>query len=142
MSEPLKQHGSPPYKCPQPVKSFFHDFRISPGRSKAFIVRSLKELFKHKKINVKLMCFLSNCLLFNWRGEFCSVLAEPLEQDLLRRQEPPQPPHSLVFRKKAKINQSRSRLDGREHSFSFPTWDSKTDMIHENMAYHSIYNSF
>lgn len=73
MSEPLKQRGSPPYKHPQPVKSFFHGCRISLGRSKAFIVKSLQELFKHKKLML-LACFLYNCLSSNWKGDFRSVL--------------------------------------------------------------------
>lgn len=59
------------------------------------------------------MCLLYNCLLSNWRGEFCSVLAEALEQDLPRRQEPPQPTHSLVFRTKANAAFSFSEGKGK-----------------------------
>ena len=153
MSEPLKQCGSSACKSPQPVKPFFPGCRISLGRSKAFIVESLQELFKHKKIMLS-ACFLYNCLSSNWRGEFRSVLGRAFGTGSDQKAGSPHGlptawsseqrwmPACPSLKEKGKSNKSSSsNLDGREHSFSFPVCGSGADMIYQNMAYNNIHNS-
>lgn len=89
MSEPLKQCCSPACKHPHAVKFFFCDCRSGPGRWKSFIVKSLQELFKHThRVNMRIL--YSNFLQTGGRRVLFCFLAEPLEQVLPGRHEPPQ----------------------------------------------------
>lgn len=85
----------------------------------------------------------NNRLSSNWRGEFYSVFGRVFwTWDLPRRQEPPQPTHSLVFRKKAnafffpsvnvkeKSNNHKAVLMEVTQDFSCFVWDSGTNMIY------------